>query len=337
MILSSKLNNRLISPDLIKAISILGVLFLHSPEILTSSNPIKFHLQEVLRFCVPCFIILWAYFFEKSYSKALNFQERFLYSKKRFISMFKIYFIYSTLYFLILVNWDTITLQKVITSHYLGHGFTGQYFFIIVFQLILLFPVFRYIYFKRNLMTFLIIIISCLYIYYTFYFNSLPVIFSKIGDSLFIFWVPYVLIGIGLARNEIIKIPLIFILTIFFVPLEWYLLRNFNLFHSGYITPMVLISSVLFCISLMQSKLNITNKLILKIIDFFGQNSLVFFVINPLVIVLVNTYLKPTNFLEINKIVLNLLDPFLSFLLVLLLCSFVTFLIKKTKSNGFLY
>ena len=38
-------NNRLINLDFNKTISIFGVVFLHSPEILTSFNSVKFHSQ----------------------------------------------------------------------------------------------------------------------------------------------------------------------------------------------------------------------------------------------------------------------------------------------------
>ncbi|SEG18633.1 acyltransferase family protein [Flavobacterium urumqiense] len=329
-------NDRLLNPDFIKAISILGVVFLHSPEIFTSSNPVKFHSQEILRFCVPCFIILWAYFFEKSYSKAISLNDKLLYTKKRFISLFKLYFVYSTFYFFLTVNWNTITLQKVITSHYLGYGFTGQYFFIILLQLIMFFPIFKYFYSKRILLILLTIIVSIIYTYYTLFFKSLPVLLSKLGDTPFILWVPYVFVGVGLAKNEIIKIPLIFILSIFLVPAEWYILNIFNLSHSGYITPMVLLSSILFCVSLAQFKLNIRNKLVLNSIDFFGQNTLLFFVINPLVVVLISSNIEyRTLFTE--SIILNIFEPLISFILLLLICSIVTYVIKKTKLKGFLY
>jgi hypothetical protein len=327
---------RLINADFIKAISILGVVFLHSPEIFTLSNPIKFYSQEILRFCVPCFIILWAYFFEKSYGKAISSDEKFLSIKKRFISLFKIYFVYSTLFFFITANWDAITLQKVITTHYLGYGFTGQYFFIVVFQLILFFPLLRYLYSKRSLLILSILVISFVYIYYTLYFDSLPILLSKGGDIPFVLWIPYVFVGVGLARNEIVKIPGVFISTILLVPVEWYFLRVFNLSHSGYITPMVLLSSILFCVSLMQIKIKIKNKLILKAVNFFGQNSIVFFVINPLVVLLIVRYFILTNFFK-NELILNVFDPILSFLFVLLVCSIVTYIIKKTKLSGFLY
>jgi hypothetical protein len=326
------IKERLIQPDFIKAIAILGVVFLHSPEIFTTDNLVKFHLQEILRFCVPCFIILWAYFFEKSFSK----KNAFSVCKKRFISLFKLFFVYSTLYFVITVNWDTISVQKAITMYYLGHGFTGQYFFIILFQLIILYPVIRYFYSKRILLILSTVITSAIYIYYTFYFDSLPDILSKLSDKLFILWVPYVFVGIGLARNEIIKIPLIFISSILLVPLEWYILRDFSLSHSGYITPTVLISSILLCVSLMQTKLQITNKLVLKFINFFGQNTLLFFVTNPLLVLFIQSNFKLTNSLQ-DSFILNIFDPIVSFLFLLLLCSIATYLIKKSKLRGVLY
>jgi hypothetical protein len=118
------------------------------------------------------------------------------------------------------------------------------------------------------------IIISALYLYYKFYF--LPTAFSKLSEILFMFWIPYVFVGIGLNREDFIKIPKYFILSIFLVPLECYILRNYSLTHSGYITPMVCISSIFFCVCLMQIKLEITNKFLRIIIDFFGQSSIFF-------------------------------------------------------------
>jgi hypothetical protein len=300
------------------------------------SNPIKSYSKEILLWCVPCFIILWAYFFEKSYIRAVTVKEKKEYIRKRFISLFKFYLVYSTFYFFLSVNWSTITFVKVFTMFYMGNGFTGQYFFIILLQLSLLYPIIKYFYSKNILLIFSGAIIVIMYSIYTFYFDSLPILLRKLGDNPFFLWLPYVYIGIGLAHNKIVKIPSVFILSIFLVPVEWYVFSVYNLSHSGYITPVVLISSSLFCIGLLQLNLRIKNVFILKAINFFGQNSLLFFVTNPFVAYVIASNLKiKQHFLGLK--IFNVLDPIISFLLVLFICTGLALMIKKTRLKGVLY
>lgn len=61
--------NRYFNIDLLKAISIFGVVYIHSCSLL-GFDYLSQIFQPLFRIAVPCFIIIWAYFFEKSFHVA---------------------------------------------------------------------------------------------------------------------------------------------------------------------------------------------------------------------------------------------------------------------------
>src|SRR6187402_786696 len=134
--------NRSIAADLIKSISIFGVVFIHGSTLFGYASYLTEMLRSLFRFCVPCFMIVFAYFYEISYAKKTN-QERKAYTYSRLKHLFVVFFLWSTFYFLMLVDWKDLTFQQLITKHFSGYGFAGQYFFIILFQIIVLFPLLR--------------------------------------------------------------------------------------------------------------------------------------------------------------------------------------------------
>lgn len=323
--------NRSISADLIKVLSIFGVVFIHGASLLGTNSDFQTYTSDFFRFCVPCFIIIWAYFFEKSYQKK-KYNERKKYILTKFIHLFTVFFIWSCLYFLKLANWDTINLTKVITTHFSGYGWAGQYFFIILFQLLLLFPLIRKIYNYKIMYYSLIIIIFCTYIYYGYFYNTIPDSIKKIGNRPFIFWIPYVFIGISIANQKMKKIKIFNAFILFLIPIESFILNYFDYDHDPYTTPGILLASILFSVAILQNPIKIKSERIGNIITFIGKNTMTIFVANPMVIIILNSMIP--KYIFNNLIIWQIFLPFLSSIIILCICLFISMLINKSKMNG---
>lgn len=61
--------NRQTHLDVLKSFSIIGVIFIHGGMLIGCNSFVAETLAHLFRFCVPVFIIIWAYFLEKSLQK----------------------------------------------------------------------------------------------------------------------------------------------------------------------------------------------------------------------------------------------------------------------------
>lgn len=285
--------NRNINADLIKTISIFGVVYIHAYSILGEITGLHF-FEDLFRFSVPCFIILWAFFFEKSYSKKTKPEQK-NYIFIRFIYLLRVFTIWSILYFLLTVEWESLTVAIFFSKHFLGNGWSGQYFFIILFQLILIYPVIRKIYTIKLLRILIIIISIILYMFFEFYFNLVPQIFQKLGYRPFYFWLPYVFLGIGLARNKIGTVSSWLILSPILIGIELFIIKKLGLDYLSYITLGTLSFSMLFCISGLKRAASKNLDKFKGQIKFIGSNTLIVFVSNPLIIIIINKIIQETN------------------------------------------
>jgi surface polysaccharide O-acyltransferase-like enzyme len=322
---------RSVSVDLIKSLSIFGVVFIHGSTLLDTPSSFQSYIGALFRFCVPCFIIIWAYFLEKSYQKNRALSEK-RYILNKFIHLFIIFSVWSLLYFFILVDWNTINLTTMITTHFSGYGWAGQYFFIILFQLLLLFPLIRILYNHKATKHLTIFILALLYLYWGYNSNNIPEIFQKLGYRPFIFWLPYVLIGISLAKNNIKKISLPVSFVIILIPLEFYILNHFDVEHSEYIIFSVLMSSIIFCVAIFQKDIKIKSKRMLHMINFIGENTMTIFVANPVVILILTPIIPKDIFSDL--IIWKILSPFFSTCIILAICLVISVIINKTRLKG---
>ncbi|WP_180268579.1 acyltransferase [Maribacter sp. 6B07] len=288
---------RNINADFIKTISIFGVVFINSVPIFGELKLLGF-LSDAFRFAVPCFIMLWAYFFENSYCNKPK-EQRLKYLTTRFIYLFRVFFIWSFIYFIITVEWQTVNLKSLVTTHFLGYGWSGQYFFIILFQLIFLYPLLRKVYAIKVLRYLTYIISILLYFNYEWYHATIPEQILKLGGRPFYFWLPYLLIGIGLARNDIKKISPWFALVPFLIGIEFFILESLHLRHLVYITLGVFVCSILFCISLLKNNRIQINQKTENLIQFIGSNTLTIFVSNPLIVIIIEKIIAVNTLNEI--------------------------------------
>ncbi|WP_313600298.1 acyltransferase [Epilithonimonas vandammei] len=190
--------NRFFNIDLLKAISIFGVVYIHSYDLL-GFDLLSQIFQPLFRIAVPSFIIIWAYFFEKSFQKV---DRKVFFILEKFKKLFIVFIFWSIIYFLISFDSNNISLKSFITKHMSGYGWSGQYFFIILFQLIIFYPFIRKIY-SLKWLRFLIIILVFIYYFVFSYTSLIPKPFSVVGIRPFVFWLPYVFLGIYFQRCSV--------------------------------------------------------------------------------------------------------------------------------------
>lgn len=328
-------NLRSANADILKAIAILAVVFIHgsgmipfSPTNLDLSSSSTLLAAKGLRFCVPIFIVLWAYFMEKSTIKK---------GKQNvmtgFYKLFIPFVFWSVVYFLLTTDFKTLTLTGMISKHWLGYGWSGQYYFIILFQLILLFPVFHLISGKLKNYHMMIVILSLLFyivISYSGWFRISAV--DKLNDRPFFYWIPYVVSGIIYAHKNIFKFPVRLsfgILSIALIPLELYFLHPKS--DSIYLLPGVFICTFIL-LSSMESKLSyeaLPRWVALPVQQLSGQ-TLGIFCLNPLVVIILNPILVSLHFSP-RLTGLSIIMPIFSTLVVTGICFLLIYLLKRAK------
>jgi surface polysaccharide O-acyltransferase-like enzyme len=326
-------SNRLYSIDFLKAISIFGVVYIHCSfrsGLFGCSSDISEILRGLFRFGVPCFIILWAYFIEKALQKSDKL-EQYNYFKKKIVHLFVVFIIWSLGYFFYSVNWQTLTFIDLFTKYFSGYGWAGQYYFVVLFQLLLLFPILRQIY---NIKTLKIgVIILTLFIYIIFAYLKMPSIIDKLGYRLFLYWVIYVFVGIALARNSIQKISIWWLLLVVLMPLEELIMKSLGVFQdlNDYIRPTIIFVSTIISIIAIQTNIKQNN----KIISFIGKNTMTVYVANPLVAEIIHKTIPDlcfSNCSVFGKIVI----PLFATIVVLCFCLLIDKIIRLFKFNGIL-
>ncbi|WP_116126295.1 acyltransferase family protein [Lewinella sp. IMCC34183] len=306
--------SRLRSPDQIKAISIFGVVFIHASVLLGQDHLALGIARNLFRFDVPCFIMLWAFFFERSYARR-DREDRRDYTLDRFIDLFKDYLGWSILYFLVLADWGSLTPAKVLTTHFAGYGWSGQYFFIVLFQLLFLFPLIRFIYSRRVLRYLSLAVLSVVLVAYGYAYDHLPDLVQKLGERPFYLWVPCTFAGIALARGKFPPLPAWSWLAVVLIPLEMYLLDSFGRNHYSHATPVVMVTSVLLFASVVQADRWVRGRRARRGAAFLGSRTLIVFLANPLIIHILMPFLP--------ELLAGIRNPGLMLSIALLLTVFV--------------
>ena len=319
-------SKRLIGIDFLKSISIFGVVFIYS----RNDNIISEITSELFRVAVPLFIVFFSYFLEKNLSSVSTKKEYNDILKQKFFLLFLPYAFFTILYFFILNDLSLIKPRELITGYWSGYGWAGQYFFIILFQLILIFPLLQKI---VNIKLVYITVVSLfLYITMSYAFWDLSIV-SKLSDRIFIYWVPYAILGVLLYRNiDLFKnISNKFIIfSIILIPIEFFIFNYLNIVHSPYVIFSVLVSSSLIAIYFIVNeniiKISLPNYL--KILSIYISNkTLGIFVLNPLFIFL----LKPFySFIQVENFLIDSIMIFLFSILIFILCILTIEILSRT-------
>lgn len=342
---------RLASADLLKASAIIAVVFIHAslllpfvPSTIESSvhlNPSLYTdwLKPASRFCVPVFITLWAYFAEVSLKKRGS---DYRYLSIRLYKLFIPFFFWSLLYFILTVNIKTITISGLITKHWSGYGWSGQYYFIILFQLVPLFVIIRYTsqYINRYFWPFIIICIL-FYAFVGHYYWFSNTIVDKVNDRPFIYWLPYVLIGIIYAKRGVrnhlpISLTVLIILAVVsLIPLESVLAGRMHMSSfemSPYMKPSVFIASLVLVYLALGKNIHY-NQLPSRLatcVNILATNTLGIFCLNPLIVILISYVIKYDS-LRFQFPGCVILIPLLSIILVISSCILLINVLKRLK------
>ena len=319
-------SKRLIGIDFLKSISIFGVVFIHS----RNDNIISEITSELFRVAVPLFIVFFSYFLEKNLSSVSTKKEYNDILKQKFFLLFLPYAFFTILYFFILNDLSLIKPRELITGYWSGYGWSGQYLFIVLFQLILVFPLLQKI---VNVKLIYIITISLfLYLIMSYIFWNLSFV-SKLSDRIFIYWLPYAILGILLYRNiDLFKniANKLILFTIFLIPTEFFIFNYFNIVHSSYVLVSILVSSSLIAIYFIVNE-NIIKKYLpdylKKLSIYISNKTLGIFVLNPLFIFL----LKPFyHYIQVENIFIDSIIIFLFSIIIFILCILTIEILSKT-------
>ncbi|WDF57465.1 acyltransferase family protein [Mucilaginibacter sp. KACC 22063] len=291
------------------------------------------HSQDLFRFCVPVFIFLWAYFQEISFIKRGEMQ-----TMKRFYKLFVPFIFWSLVYFFLTADAKGLSIVKIVVKYWTGYGWSGQYYFIILFQLLLLFPVIASIARKVSAIVSLEVIFIVSIAFYAFlaYSNWFELkIFNQISNRLFVYWLPYIFIVVAYARGKRFKLnPSIFVslLSLLLILIE----ASFIKTTDPYLRPSVFICSIFLSVAFINPNVNYNflPKSISNICHVIAQNTLAIFCLNPLIIItlskLYNQHLLPVSFPGAS-----ILIPIFSVLLVCAIAVVISKLFQKIKL-GFL-
>ena len=319
-------SKRLIGIDFLKSISIFGVVFIHS----RNDNIISEITSELFRVAVPLFIVFFSYFLEKNLSSVSTKKEYNDILKQKFFLLFLPYAFFTILYFFILNDLSLIKPRELITGYWSGYGWSGQYFFIVLFQLILVFPLLQKI---VNVKLIYIITISLfLYLIMSYIFWNLSFV-SKLSDRIFIYWLPYAILGILLYKNiDLFKniANKLILFTTFLIPTEFFIFNYFNIVHSSYVLVSILVSSSLIAIYFIVNE-NIIKKYLpdylKKLSIYISNKTLGIFVLNPLFIFL----LKPFyHYIQVENIFIDSIIIFLFSIIIFILCILTIEILSKT-------
>lgn len=138
--------------------------------------------------------------------------------------------------FFIFNDVSSIQLSDLITGYWSGYGWSGQYFFIILFQLIVIFPIIRLISAQsKKCICFFFLLYALLTIALAYLFWSISFV-NIIPDRFIIYWIPYAPLGILLFKSKsCLYVPsggYVLFFAVILIPFEFELLKTLKIVHS---------------------------------------------------------------------------------------------------------
>lgn len=333
--ISKDLNNRDASADLLKAVAIFAVVFVHGSSLIPVT-PDNYHIKgidknfitNIFRFCVPVFIFLWAYFSEKSVLKKGKGAVL-----PRLYQLLIPFFFWSIVYFIYTADFKHLGIGSMISKHWVGYGWSGQYYFIILFQLIPLFGITRMISLRLKEYVPAVLLVSILFYAFISYSGWFSIgAIGKIGYRPFIYWIPYVVLGVLYAHKDIFKfsMPLaVCLLSVVLIPAEIYYLnpdlKNIYMLPSVFIVTLLMINS-------MQLKVTYgsLNPVTGKIIQTLAKSTLGIFCLNPLVFLVASPVFVSLG-IHVQIPGLEMVMSIISTTLIICVCLLIISILKSVR------
>ena len=182
------LNTRYQWINLAKVCSIFGVVYIHSGG----------YLSSYFRFGVPIFITISFFLIERSSLMKRAFKvKEFL--RKRLLRLTIPYLFWGFVYLIFNYQSTDKSILKFLSIHWIGFGWSGQYYLLILASLTSIYPLLRTT--NVNLISLTIALILTIIFYVVFNYLSVSELVSKLGELPLIYWIFYVYLGIYAARN----------------------------------------------------------------------------------------------------------------------------------------
>jgi hypothetical protein len=256
--------------DYLKAAAIVGVVCIHA----------GLPFEDVYRFGVPVFIGLWAYYLEKALARRRP-DTHLAYLGRRLVELGVAYIAWTLLYIQKFYDgrWDATPLHTIVGGWFGGYGWSGQYYFVILFQLTLLFPLLRR--WVAEAPTLPVIAAGVALNVAAGYWLFENRWISAVGDRFFVYWIPYVAMGIALARGEFGRKPglgIVAVLLLLAAPLESQLFAE----HSAYLVLTVTLASLLLMMSAVAADRAPARQpsMLGRAVAFVGRNTFAIYVAN---------------------------------------------------------
>lgn len=321
--------------DWAKAVAIYMVCSIHGGYLLSRDVSETTVLLQMSCVCVPIFIVVFAVF--SSRGRYAKFSEQTKKAINRFFNLLWIYLISSTIYALWTVDRTVeFDILKFFTKHWMGYGWSGQYFLLLMLQLVwVVVPLSRlatrihYAIVFFGLLSYGLVAYSPL---------NTPTILHKLGNSPFFVWLPYVSIGCLIERFHGAKsgsecresgLWLCGLTPVFLalIPTEIFLFNPDPYAGKAYFLCSVFIAtlgivSVLAISNMKSGRLRAFD----PIMSFVGARTLGIFVLNPAVILLLSPFIKWSP----EGVVSGLLGWLFSGLLVLVISIAATNVLRMT-------
>ena len=194
-------SSRVAEYDVVRGLAIFGVVFIHGSGLL-APGPDPLHSADAFRWCVPMFIALTALLAARSVDRAASGSQnssQFRMTLKRFGRLFVPYAAWTAVYMLIFSGRE-ITPRSLLTHYLSGYLWSGQYYFVIVLQLVWVLPALAR---RRVSGGWAIAGVAAgagLFTLLQLASGAVPLI-NQLRNRPFPYWLPIVLVGVWAARS----------------------------------------------------------------------------------------------------------------------------------------
>lgn len=312
---------------MLKGISILGVVYIHA----------GLPFREVFRFSVPVFVCLWAFHLELGLIRREKDGLACDYLRGRFRGLLLPYAFWTAIYLVAyksLGDWRTTSNFTIINGWIGGSGWPGQYFLIILFQLLPLFPVLR----KLALSKWggvMIVGSSALAVIAEYCFSRYKLV-DGFGVRPFVYWLPYTLLGVLMAHDRVRRRAWLLAPALIFMgiaPLEVEVASQ-GATLSPYFTVSVIMGSLFLILSSSLSPVDTqagnqspgANRLAMFV--YLGRNTFGIFLIHNLLLAFARVWLYPIS--EAPSVGLK----FAAFVFALLASILLTEMLNRSRWRG---
>lgn len=279
--------SRLPGPDLLKGAAIFGVAYIHAGGLAGKSPGIDL-IANVFRFGVPVFVLIWAYFAERSYARSSSYLSWLFGVLKRIGLVFAFW---SLVYLAVTYGPESRNVRSLVTRHFIGFGWSGQYLLLLVAQLSVLFPLCRWLAARAWRVAATVAVTLALYAGVEqglrFSFHPLNIYF------VFPYWIGYAVVGIAIARTAWRPSGWLAIVALAMLVVGYLLAPEaYGANSIPYAHPLLFVSSVL----LVWSRIDLGSPVAAPIAGprWMGRNSMGLFVLNPLGVLILARVGSPT-------------------------------------------